>query len=100
MTSPNFSGQRIFTEAQAELYDLVLSAQAEAIDAMVVGKSIKSFHKAALRRLTEGLIDLKIIEGPLKSRSKKRYATYYMHGTGHFRIGRARRRCMRSTEAD
>ena len=49
----NFSGQRIFLEAQAELYDLVLSAQAEAIDAMVVGKSIKSFHEAALRRLTE-----------------------------------------------
>ena len=55
-----------FSEAQAELYDLVLSAQAEAIDAMVVGKSIKSFHEAALRRLTEGLIDLNIIEGPLE----------------------------------
>ena len=74
-----------FTEAQAELYDLVLSAQAEAIDAMVVGKSIKSFHKAALRRLTEGLIDLDIIEGPLEvAIEEKRYATYYMHGTGHF----------------
>ena len=74
-----------FTEAQAELYDLVLSAQAEAIDAMVVGKSIKSFHKAALRRLTEGLIDLNIIEGPLEvAIEEKRYATYYMHGTGHF----------------
>ena len=74
-----------FSAAQAELYDLVLSAQAEAIDVMVVGKSIKSFHEAALRRLTEGLIDLNIIEGPLeKAIEEKRYATYYMHGTGHF----------------
>ena len=74
-----------FTEAQAVLYDLVLRAQADAIDAMVVGNSIKSFHEAALRRLTEGLIDLNIIEGPLEvAIEEKRYAAYYMHGTGHF----------------
>ena len=74
-----------FTGAQAELYDLVLSAQAEAIQAMVVGKSIKLFHEAAIRRLTEGLIELKIIEGPLESAlDDKRYLPYYMHGTGHF----------------
>ena len=74
-----------FTGAQAELYDLVLSAQAEAIQAMVVGKSIKLFHEAAIRRLTEGLIELKIIGGPLEAAlDDKRYLPYYMHGTGHF----------------
>ena len=74
-----------FTSAQAELYDVVLSAQAEAIEAMVVGKSIKLFHEAALRRLTEGLIELKIINGPLETALEdKRYLPYYMHGTGHF----------------
>ena len=74
-----------FTGAQAELYDLVLSAQAEAIQAMVVGKSIKLFHEAAIRRLTEGLIELKIIGGPLAAAlDDKRYLPYYMHGTGHF----------------
>ena len=74
-----------FTSAQAELYDVVLSAQAEAIEAMVVGKSIKLFHEAALRRLTEGLIELKIINGPLETAlENKRYLPYYMHGTGHF----------------
>ena len=36
-------------------------------------------------RLTEGLIDLKIIKGPLEEAiAEKRYAPYYMHGTGHF----------------
>lgn len=74
-----------FTGAQAELYDLVLSAQAEAIQAMAVGKSIKLFHEAAIRRLTEGLIELKIILGPLEAAlDDKRYLPYYMHGTGHF----------------
>ena len=74
-----------FTNAQAELYDVVLSAQAEAIQAMVVGKSIKLFHEAAIRRLTEGLVELKIIEGPLEAAlDDKRYLPYYMHGTGHF----------------
>ena len=74
-----------FTNAQVELYDVVLSAQAEAIQAMVVGKSIKLFHEAAIRRLTEGLIELKIIEGPLEAAlDDKRYLPYYMHGTGHF----------------
>jgi Xaa-Pro aminopeptidase len=74
-----------FTNAQAELYDVVLSAQAEAIQAMIVGKSIKLFHEAGIRRLTEGLIELKIIEGPLEAAlDDKRYLPYYMHGTGHF----------------
>ena len=74
-----------FTNAQAELYEVVLSAQAEAIQSMVVGKSIKRFHEAALRRLTEGLIELKIIEGPIEAALEdKRYLPYYMHGTGHF----------------
>jgi Xaa-Pro aminopeptidase len=74
-----------FTNAQAELYDLVLSAQSEAIAQMVVGKSIKLFHETAVRRLTEGLIELNIIEGPLElALEDKRYLPYYMHGTGHF----------------
>ena len=64
---------------------LVLSAQSEAIAQMVVGKSIKLFHETAIRRLTEGLIELNIIEGPLElALEDKRYLPYYMHGTGHF----------------
>lgn len=74
-----------FTTPQATLYDLVLHAQAEAIEQMQVGKTIKCFHQAALRVLTEGLIDLRLIEGPLEAALEhKRYLPYYMHGTGHF----------------
>ncbi len=74
-----------FTSAQAELYDVVLAAQTEALEEMRVGKSIKCFHQSALRTLTQGLIDLKIIEGSLEEALEtKRYLPYYMHGTGHF----------------
>ena len=74
-----------FSSAQAELYDLVLAAQSEAIQAMRVGQSIKSFHEVALQRLTEGLIELKIISGSLdQAMNDKSYLPFYMHGTGHF----------------
>lgn len=74
-----------FTTPQAELYDLVLAAQTEALNEMRVGKTIKCFHQAALRTLTQGLIDLKIIKGSLEEALEtKQYLPYYMHGTGHF----------------
>ncbi len=74
-----------FSSEQAALYDVVLHAQATAIQAMTVGQSIKAFHQAAVQQLTEGLIDLKIIQGSLESAlEQKSYLPYYMHGTGHF----------------
>jgi Xaa-Pro aminopeptidase len=74
-----------FTTPQAELYDVVLAAQTEALNEMRVGKTIKCFHQAALRSLTQGLIDLKIIQGSLEEALEtKQYLPYYMHGTGHF----------------
>ena len=75
----------LFSHAQAELYDLVLAAQTEAIEAMQIGESIKSFHEVALQHLTKGLIELKIIKGSLEQAIKdKSYLPFYMHGTGHF----------------
>lgn len=74
-----------FTTPQAELYEVVLAAQTEALNEMRVGKTIKCFHQAALRTLTQGLIDLKIIKGSLEEALEtKQYLPYYMHGTGHF----------------
>ena len=74
-----------FSIAQADLYDLVLATQAEAIEALQVGKSIKLFHEVAIRCLTAGLIQLEIIEGSIaQALEQKSYAPFYMHGTGHF----------------
>ncbi|MDB4021811.1 aminopeptidase P N-terminal domain-containing protein [Litorivicinus sp.] len=74
-----------FSGAQADIYDVVLGAQIDALSDMQVGMSIRSFHEAALRALTNGLIDLNIIDGPVEEAlAEKRYRPYYMHGTGHF----------------
>ena len=74
-----------FSETQANLYDVVLQAQKAAINEMRVGKTIKCFHDVAIRVLTEGLVDLGIIDGPCeKAIEEKLYLPYYMHGTGHF----------------
>lgn len=74
-----------FSKTQAELYDLVLAAQQAAIAEMQAGKTIKCFHNAALRIITQGLIDLQIIDGSLDEAIEvKRFLPFYMHGTGHF----------------
>jgi Xaa-Pro aminopeptidase len=73
-----------FSGAQAEIYDLVLHAQTEALEQMRVGQSIRQYHHTAVRTLTEGLIELGFIEGPLENALEDtRYHPFYMHGTGH-----------------
>jgi Xaa-Pro aminopeptidase len=42
-------------------------------------------HLAAVRVLTQGLIDCKLIEGPLDDAiEQQRYSRFYMHRTGHW----------------
>ena len=42
-------------------------------------------HNAAVRVLTQGLIDCKLIEGPLDDAiEQQRYNRFYMHRTGHW----------------
>ena len=74
----------IFSEAQAAVYDCVLAAQQAALAEMRVGQSIRAYHRVAVRVLTEGLVELGLIEGPLEEAiEEKRYTAFYMHGTGH-----------------
>jgi len=50
-----------FTEAQKEIYQLVLDAQLAAIDECRVGRPYNAPHEAARRVLAEGLIELGVI---------------------------------------
>jgi Xaa-Pro aminopeptidase len=78
-----------FTSAQRELYDIVLAAQAAAIDATRAGVSFDAPHQAALRVLSQGLLDTGIVD---KTRfatvddviAERAYAHFYMHRTGHW----------------
>ena len=73
-----------FSDAQRALYEVVLEAQLAAIADVRPGLSIRAYHGTALRVLTQGLLDLKILKGSLEEALETRaYLPYYMHGTGH-----------------
>jgi Xaa-Pro aminopeptidase len=77
-----------FSEPQRELYELVLAAQQAAIAKAVPGNNWNAPHKAAVRVLTRGLVDLGILEGSRKDVPRlvkeEKYKPYYMHRTGHW----------------
>lgn len=75
-----------FSDAQAEIYQIVLDAQLAAIDECRVGNSYDAPHKAARRVLAEGLIKLGVIEQSLEEAlgSDGELNKWYMHNTGHW----------------
>jgi Xaa-Pro aminopeptidase len=56
-----------FTGPQKAVYELVLAAQAAAIDRVRAGNHWDDPHKAAVEVLTEGMVDLGILKGTQKS---------------------------------
>ena len=74
-----------FTEAQKEIYDVVLEAQEEAIKAAKPGNHWNDPHKAAVKTLTRGMVELGLLKGtPAKLIKEGGYSKYYMHRTGHW----------------
>ena len=78
-----------FTDAQRILYELVLRAQAAALAAIEPGRPYSAIHDAAVHVLTEGMLDLGLLDrnrvGSLDDAIASRaYAQFYMHGTGHW----------------
>lgn len=74
-----------FSEAQRLLYELVLDAQAAAIDKIRPGKSWIEPHDAAVRVLVKGLVRLGLLEGRVGKLIKdEAYKKFYMHRTGHW----------------
>ena len=74
-----------FSEAQKEVYNLVLEAQLAAIDAVQPGNHWNDPHDAAVRIITRGLRQLGILKGTLaKLIRDQAYKPYYMHRTGHW----------------
>ncbi|MGF1614598.1 MAG: Xaa-Pro aminopeptidase [Gammaproteobacteria bacterium] len=74
-----------FTPVQKAIYELVLQAQHEAIAQVRPGNPWQTPHEAAVRVLTEGLLQLGLLKGRLSTLIKKeRYKPFYMHRTGHW----------------
>ncbi|AFY55663.1 aminopeptidase P [Rivularia sp. PCC 7116] len=74
-----------FTDEQKILYELVLSAQKQAIAQVKPGNAYSSIHDTALRVLVEGMVDNGILKGEVdKLIEEEKYKPYYMHRTGHW----------------
>lgn len=74
-----------FSGPQRALYDLVLAAHHRAIDCIQAGAPYNAFHDAAVRTLTEGLIDLGLLHGSVDDNLEhEHYRRFYMHKTGHW----------------
>ena len=74
-----------FTAPQKDVYELVLAAQLACLDAVRPGVPFHDYHKVAERVLAQGLIDLKLIEGPLDAALESgSYKRFYMHRAGHW----------------
>ena len=80
-----FPANGSFTEAQAEIYQLVLDAQIEAINAVKPGATFIEPHDRAVRVLVEGMVRLGLLEGEAdKIIEEGAYKKFYMHRTSHW----------------
>lgn len=74
-----------FSTPQRQLYEIVLAAQKAAIAQVRPGRRWDAPHRVAVRVITQGLMDLKILKGDLKQLIREeKYRRFYMHQTGHW----------------
>lgn len=74
-----------FTAPQRRIYEVVLKAQELTIAATRTGATLEGLHRITLRSITESLIALGLVEGPLDAALEKElYKPFYMHRTSHW----------------
>jgi Xaa-Pro aminopeptidase len=74
-----------FTAEQRAIYEIVLRAQKSSIEAVRPGVTLGDIHDGAVRTITEGLIELGLLNGDLDSLiEEKKYEAFYMHRTSHW----------------
>ena len=74
-----------YSGEQRALYEIVLHAQEAAITKVLPGNTWNQPHEAAVRVLTEGLVELGLLHGPIDQLIEDRkYHRFYMHRTGHW----------------
>lgn len=74
-----------FDGEQRALYEVVLHAQEQAIDAVREGAQWDDLHDVAVEALTDGLLALGILEGDRDDAIEQGlFENYYLHKTGHW----------------
>jgi Xaa-Pro aminopeptidase len=73
-----------FTTPQKEIYEVVLSAQRQAIAGVTPGTRYRNVHLLACQALAAGLVDLGILRGnPIELAADGVVALLFPHGIGH-----------------
>jgi Xaa-Pro aminopeptidase len=74
-----------FTPTQRAVYEVVLEAQAAAIDRCRPGNHWNDPHDAAVRTITQGLVKLGLLKGRVPTLIREgAYREWFMHRTGHW----------------
>jgi len=74
-----------FTGPARAVYEAVLDAQRAALGAARPGGTLKEVHEAAVRRLTEHLVELGLLKGEVEALIRdEAYKPYFMHQTSHW----------------
>ena len=73
-----------FSQAQREIYDLVLKAQMACVEMVRPGTTHDQLKQHSIEVLTEGMLQLGLLKGKTEEIIKeKKYEKFYMHGLGH-----------------
>lgn len=74
-----------FTEAQRDIYELVLETQVACVEMTRPGVSMDELKQHSIEMLTEGMVRLGLLQGDAeKLIEEEKYKQFYMHGLGHF----------------
>ncbi len=74
-----------FSEAQREIYELVLDCQQQCIGMVAPGVTLEEMHKRSVEILTEGMVRLGLLQGDVaKLIEEEQYKKFYMHRLGHY----------------
>ena len=74
-----------FSEPQKTIYEIVLEAHQAALACIKPGAVFTDMQDAAVKVITQGLIDIGLLTGELdKNIEDQTYCKYYMHNIGHW----------------
>jgi Xaa-Pro aminopeptidase len=74
-----------FSGEQRAVYEVVLEAQRAALETVAPGIPVDRIHRAAVRKLIEGLLGLGVLRGNLDELvSEKAHEPYFPHQTSHW----------------
>lgn len=74
-----------FSAEQKAVYEIVLTAQQSAFEQCQLGNHWNQPHEAAVKVITEGLLDIGLLDGELNELIELgAYRRFYMHKTGHW----------------